>query len=71
MSKTTRATQALEKLGVRFTLHTYDYDPEAESIALQAAEALGVEPHRMLKTLMAEVEASRSAPWCRRTPRSA
>ena len=56
MSKTTRATQALEKLGVRFTLHTYDYDPEAESIGLQAAAALGVEPHRMLKTLMAEVD---------------
>src|SRR5882757_11097728 len=56
MSKTTRATQALEKLGVRFTLHTYDYDPEAESIGLQAAEALGVEPYRMLKTLMAEVD---------------
>ena len=56
MSKTTRATQALEKAGVRFTLHTYDYDPEAESIGLQAAEALGVEPHRMLKTLMAEVD---------------
>src|SRR5260221_628689 len=56
MSKTTRATQALEKLGVRFTLHTYDYDPEAENIGLQAAEALGVEPHRMLKTLMAEVD---------------
>src|SRR5882724_12932943 len=56
MSKTTRATQALEKLGVRFTLHAYDYDPEAESIGLQAAEALGVEPQRMLKTLMAEVD---------------
>jgi Cys-tRNA(Pro)/Cys-tRNA(Cys) deacylase len=56
MSKTTRATQALEKLGVRFTLHAYDYDPEAESIGLQAAEALGVEPRRMLKTLMAEVD---------------
>ena len=48
MSKTTRATQALEKAGVRFTLHTYDYDPAAESIGLQAAEALGVEPFRML-----------------------
>ena len=56
MSKTTRATQALEKAGVRFTLHTYDYDPEAESIGLQAAEALGVEPFRMLKTLMAEAD---------------
>ena len=29
MSKTTRATQALEKLGVKFTLHAYDYDADA------------------------------------------
>ena len=56
MSKTTRATQALEKLGVTFTLHAYDYDPDADSIGLQAAQALGVEPQRMLKTLMAEVD---------------
>ena len=38
MSKTTRATQALEKLGVKFTLHAYDYDPDAPSIGLQAAK---------------------------------
>ena len=56
MSKTTQATKALEKLGVRFALHTYVYDSGAESIGLQAAEALGVEPFRMLKTLMAEVD---------------
>ena len=56
MSKTTRATQALEKLGVKFSLHTYDYDPDADSIGLQAAEALGVAPARMLKTLMAEAD---------------
>jgi len=56
MSKTTRATQMLEKLGVKFTLHAYDYDPEAASIGLQAAEALGVPPARVLKTLMAEVD---------------
>ena len=56
MSKTTRATLALTKAGVKFITHSYDYDPEAESIGLQAAEALGVEPHRMLKTLMAEVD---------------
>ena len=56
MSKTTQATRALEKLGVTFTLHTYVYDSGAESIGLQAAEALGVEPFRMLKTLMAEVD---------------
>jgi Cys-tRNA(Pro)/Cys-tRNA(Cys) deacylase len=56
MSKTTRATQALEKLGVKFTLHAYDYDPDAASIGLQAAEALGVLPARVLKTLMAEAD---------------
>ena len=56
MSKTTRATLALAKLGVKFALHAYDYDPEADRIGLQAAEALGIEPRRMLKTLMAEVD---------------
>jgi Cys-tRNA(Pro)/Cys-tRNA(Cys) deacylase len=56
MSKSTRATETLAKLGVKFTLHSYDYDPDAESIGLQAAEALGLAPKRMLKTLMAEVD---------------
>ena len=56
MSKTTRATAALVKLGVSFATHTYDYDPDAARIGLQAAEALGVAPHRVLKTLMAEVD---------------
>src|SRR5260370_40321259 len=32
MSKITRATQALEKASVAFTLHTYAYDPDADSI---------------------------------------
>jgi len=56
MSRTTRATLALARLGVKFTLHTYDYDPDADRIGLQAAEALGIDPRRMLKTLMAEVD---------------
>ena len=56
MSKTTPATKALQKLGVKFVLHIYVYDSDADSIGLQAAEALGVEPYRMLKTLMAEVD---------------
>jgi Cys-tRNA(Pro)/Cys-tRNA(Cys) deacylase len=56
MSKTTRATAALVKLGVTFATHSYDYDPDASRIGLQAAEALGVEPQRVLKTLMAEVD---------------
>src|SRR6476661_1215789 len=56
MSKSTRATLALNKVGVKFTLHNYDYDPDAERIGLQAAEAIGAEPRRVLKTLMAEVD---------------
>jgi Cys-tRNA(Pro)/Cys-tRNA(Cys) deacylase len=56
MSKTARATQALARFGVQFALHAYDYDPDADRIGLQAALALGVEPRRMLKTLMAEVD---------------
>jgi Cys-tRNA(Pro)/Cys-tRNA(Cys) deacylase len=56
MSKETRATLELSRLGIPFSLRTYDYDGEAERIGLQAAEAMGVEPHRVLKTLMAEVD---------------
>ncbi|MCY0092914.1 Cys-tRNA(Pro) deacylase [Hoeflea ulvae] len=56
MAKTTRATTALGKLGIAFTIHSYDYDPDADSIGLQAAEALGEPPSRVLKTLMAELD---------------
>ena len=56
MSRTTRATQALSKAGVSFTVHAYDYDPNAERVGIQAAEALGEDPARVLKTLMAEVD---------------
>jgi len=56
MSKTTRATQSLQKLGIAFTVHSYDYDPDAARIGMQAAEALGEDPARVLKTLMAELD---------------
>jgi Cys-tRNA(Pro)/Cys-tRNA(Cys) deacylase len=56
MSKSTRATKALERAGVAFTVHAYDYDPDADKIGIQAAEALGESPERILKTLMALVD---------------
>jgi Cys-tRNA(Pro)/Cys-tRNA(Cys) deacylase len=56
MAKTTRATISLSRLGIAFTVHSYEYDPDAESIGLQAAEALGEHPSRVLKTLMAELD---------------
>ena len=56
MSKVTPATRALTSAGIAFTIHTYDYDPDAESIGLQAAAALGEDPARVLKTLTALVD---------------
>ncbi len=53
MAKSTPATLMLQNAGVVFALHEYDYDPDAPRIGLQAAEALGIEPGRLLKTLMA------------------
>jgi Cys-tRNA(Pro)/Cys-tRNA(Cys) deacylase len=54
MAKGTPATVALQKAGAAFTLHEYDYDPNAARIGMQAAEALGIPPARLLKTLMAK-----------------
>lgn len=56
MSKTTRATQALTRAGIPHTVHAYAYDPEATRIGLQAAEAMGVAPGEVFKTLMAAVD---------------
>jgi Cys-tRNA(Pro)/Cys-tRNA(Cys) deacylase len=56
MARTTPATLALAKAGVAFTLHAYDYDPNAARVGMQAAEALGVAPGRLLKTLMAKAD---------------
>lgn len=56
MSKKTPATLALDKAGVVYTLATYDYDPGAERVGLQAAQALGVAPGEVLKTLMVKAD---------------
>ena len=56
MSKTTPATLALTKAGAAFSLAHYDYDPNAERVGLQAAEAMGVSPAEVFKTLMAELD---------------
>ncbi len=52
----TPATVALTAAGVDFTLHAYEHDPRAASYGLEAAEALGVEPGRVLKTLLASLD---------------
>jgi hypothetical protein len=56
LSRATRATRMLKQAGVAFAAVSYDDDPEAERIGVQAAEALGEPPERVLKTLMTLVD---------------
>lgn len=50
------AVRFLEERGAAFTLHEYDFEAAPGAIGLKAAAALGVEPARMLKTLMAVLD---------------
>ena len=50
----TPATVALDRAGISYTTHPYEHDPAAPSYGLEAAEALGVEPARVFKTLLVD-----------------
>lgn len=52
MARQTRATQAVAAAGKRFELLEYEYDPDAPSVGLQAAAAMGLSPAMVFKTLM-------------------
>lgn len=52
----TPATVALTAAGVDFTVHAYDHDPSHPSYGEEAAEAMGVSPDRVFKTLVADVD---------------
>ena len=52
MAAKTQALAALERAGVTHRVHEYAHDPRAPSYGLEAAEKLGVDPARVLKTLV-------------------
>ncbi|MFI9610194.1 Cys-tRNA(Pro) deacylase [Streptomyces sp. NPDC052023] len=52
----TPATVALTAAGVDFTIHSYDHDPAHPSYGEEAAQAMGVSPDRVFKTLVADVD---------------
>ncbi|MET9500178.1 Cys-tRNA(Pro) deacylase [Streptomyces sp. NPDC006622] len=52
----TPATVALTAAGLEFTVHAYDHDPAHPSYGEEAAEAMGVSPDRVFKTLVADVD---------------
>ncbi|WPO76050.1 MULTISPECIES: Cys-tRNA(Pro) deacylase [unclassified Streptomyces] len=52
----TPATVALTAAGTAFTVHAYEHDPAHPSYGEEAAQAMGVSPDRVFKTLVAEVD---------------
>lgn len=58
MSKSvgTPATKALTDLGIEFSIHTYVHDPKSDSYGLEAANALGLDPASVFKTLLAQID---------------
>lgn len=52
----TPALAALHRAGVTVTAHAYEHDPRSRSYGHEAAEALGLEPARVFKTLMIDVD---------------
>jgi Cys-tRNA(Pro)/Cys-tRNA(Cys) deacylase len=54
----TPATRALREAGVAFELREYEHDPAAGAYALEAAEALGLDPDTVFKTLVVDRDGS-------------
>lgn len=52
----TPATAALTTAGIAFTSHTYEHDPRADSYGLEAADALGLDPDSVFKTLVVDID---------------
>lgn len=54
----TPATVALSALGIYFVEHEYTHTPANTSFGLEAASVLGLDPGRVLKTLVTDVDGS-------------
>jgi Cys-tRNA(Pro)/Cys-tRNA(Cys) deacylase len=54
-SRQTPATKAATTAGIAFSVHEYAHDPQADSYADEAAQALGLDPARVFKTLVVQV----------------
>ena len=56
MAAGTPATVALSAAGIPFIAHGYQHDPANTNFGLEAASALGLDPDRVFKTLLADVD---------------
>ncbi|GAA1785954.1 Cys-tRNA(Pro) deacylase [Nostocoides veronense] len=58
-SSGTPATVVLTAAGIAFTEHSYAHDPGAASYGLEAAQALGLPPEQVFKTLLVDLDGGR------------
>ena len=52
----TPALSLLNRVGVEHTVSTYEHDPAATNFGMEAAQALGLDPATVFKTLLALVD---------------
>ena len=52
----TPAIKSAEKAKIPYQIHEYSHDSSAESYGLEAAEKLGLDAHRVFKTLVVSVD---------------
>nr|WP_208381641.1 Cys-tRNA(Pro) deacylase [Paenarthrobacter ilicis] len=52
----TPATAALTAAGVPFTAHPYQHDPANTNFGMEASQLLGIDPARVFKTLMVDID---------------
>ena len=55
-ARDTPAIRALRTAGTAFSVHEYEHDPRADSYALEAATALGLDPRVVFKTLVVDLD---------------
>ena len=61
----TPAVCAMEQAGLAFQLLEYDYDPSADEIGLQAAQAIGRRPSTVFKTLVVALDSGELDAACK------
>ncbi len=54
--KRTPAIVAAERAGIAFAVHSYEHDPRTASYGREAVDKLGLDPARVFKTLVADVD---------------
>lgn len=54
--RTSPATLALSAAGIPFVEHSYEHDPASTDFGREASRALGLEPERVFKTLLVDLD---------------